>query len=247
MGAQYKFWVVGVVLALSGGSASANFLYGVTRTAGTGPLTGYDILRFFVKIERVNNTANATGLQAVSATLSIVGPGKFKFLFADQNGDGILDADPTGAFTQSDADARNNNSNNGTFVRAGDPAAGFITTQVIPPNHLSRDDDHNGQPDPGFDPTINYANLDEFRLDGYLPIGGPPDTSAIDHPFGSLIAMAVVPTGELVFITGSVAADTGNAESFTNMPTVTPWPEPSALCFVGLAMPLLVRRRRSAA
>jgi hypothetical protein len=235
MGSKLTIWAAGAALALAGSSAYANFTFSSTRTAGTGAQAGFDIVRFFAKLDPTGNTAGATGLQSVDA--EIITSGNLKFRFQDQNADGIADADPTGTATQNDNAARLGNTNNGSFIRAGDPTAGaFNAVSVLPPGALSKDSDFDGTPDPGFDPAVNYGSLKSFRVAGFT--AGGADAKAISDPAGSLFAMAVVPTGSAVQIVGFVAADKGNAEAI---------PEPTALGFIGIAGAALLGRRRKQA
>jgi hypothetical protein len=230
----------GCMVANAGGFSTS-----ATLTPGTGPQAGYDILRFFAKLtpdfQPGQPFFGATGLQ--SADLTIVASAPMKFRFYDQNADGIPDADPSGIYTQTDYNARNDNSNNGSFIRAGDafPKAGgrFFVAAVTPGTYLSRDDDHNGQADAGFDPAIAYAGLTQLRLAGVEQGGSDP--SAVTDPHGALFAMVVVPAGTTVtFKPGSTLS--------ANVGPIVPIaiPEPTKLAWAAAAGLLSRQRRRGA-
>ena len=207
----------------------------------SGP-AGFDIARFFAKLTPDptpgHRSSVVTGMQSIDGTMTSTGT--FHFNFFDQSADGIPDWDPTGNFTANDANGKNNNTASaGTFVRPGFPdssgTGAIFVASYTPPFIKTTDNDFNGQADPGTDQTP-YTLLKSFRITAIIQ--GGQDSSATTG-LGALIGKAVVPTGSLVTLTGTIAGNAGPI-----VPILIP--EPTALGLIGMGGLLLARRRRAA-
>ena len=234
---RIKSLLAAAALMVGAQAASASYVFTEVVLAGGG--AGNEVHQYYAKINPTGTESAATGLQSVDGHMTITA-GKFKFKFIDTNTDGIPDAAVTGQGI-SDTVARTGTAATlGTFIRAGDPTAGsFFAAVVTPLNQESKDIDGDGIADPGFDPSVNYANVKDFRVAGVIQ--GGKDIKAVSDSKGALFAMAVVPTGTAVSFSGSLAPDAG---------PITPFafavPEPGSLSVIGVAGLLLGRRRRTA-
>jgi len=233
----------GLMLGAQAAQAGWSFSENVVPSS----VQGLEVHQFFAKLDPTTpdeaGPPAAKGLQSVDATLTLTTPGAFTFKQVDVDQDGIMDVAATGTL-MSDAIARTGTSSAlGSFIRAGNGTPFF--TAFASPNNLSVDktgggvngDEPDGVPDPGQDATVNYQNLKTFRIVGVAQNSFDP--KAISDPKGALFALAVVPTGSKVSVTGQVASDVG---ALTDIVI----PEPTALGFVGLAGLALARRRRVA-
>jgi hypothetical protein len=207
---------------------------------------GNEVHQFYAKLNPTGPDAAATGTQSVDLEMSIIqafspAGASFKFNQSDIDQDGVMDIAVNGQGI-SDAVARTGTTANvATFIRAGNPSAGAFFDASTNPPYLSVDADGDGIADTGKDAVVNYANNKDFRVTGIIQ--GGKDPKAISDPLGALFAVAVVPTGTKINLTGSIAADSGPITPFTLSEVV---PEPTALGFIGLAGLALARRRRQA-
>ena len=206
---------------------AAGFQFSTTTVAGP---AGFDIVRLFAKLTPDPNSgqpfSGATGIQAINATATSTGI--FKFRFVDQNGDGIDDWDPTGAWSATDANGRFNNlTSAGSFIRPGFPTSGVMTLQSTTPSPIILTP---------VDLPI-YSQLKSFQVAAFIQ--GGVDSTAVSDSSGALIIKAVVPSGSTVEFVGTVQADVGPVTPFD----VTT-PEPAGLLLGGLAIVLFAHRSR---
>ncbi len=200
------------------------------RTAGTGALAGFDVIRFIGINNATGETAGSTKLQSINITLSTP-DANLKLDFRDLDGDGENDANLLGS-------GINPNNPIGSYVRNG-IVAGYNAVTVQPTGGNS---DPNGDftPDrfPSQMPEFTSA-LKQMRVVGFHTPGASPVATGA----GTGFAAAVVPTGATARVVGTLAAEAGSA---VNVDFTDAIPEPTALAFVGLGGMALLNRRRKA-
>jgi len=223
-------------------------------TQGTGDLAGFEIHKFFAAFTptSIESTAGASRLQSVKATLS--SPQNFKFnvgeFFLPNNGAANRDVDIYGEINPDDAALKAGTTLGdglSTAVFVHDPDANLFSVQGLFVNGTNRPGTFNKSSSTNF-PTTNFASVKTLRIEGFTQspaggVGGNPDgktATAGQIGAGALFATAIVPTGTVLDIIGSAAADKGPVTEFAT-------PEPGTLGFIGLAATtLLARRRRNA-
>lgn len=203
------------------GTAGADFIVSSSRAPDTTD-NGYDIVEFFAR----DDGTNGTGTKAIASdiTLKDLRGGRLLIKFV---GAGANDkADLVGA--EAPVDINNNIKPDRSFINilgsfADDPTAYSVVSTNPPNTH------------------INYAGgVPQFEVAGANLSGGVNATTS-NGGKGALIAVAVVPTGDVAAITGSIGGDTG--DPFPIYAT-NPLPEPATLGLLSVGALLLTRRRR---
>jgi len=257
--------LVGSVLMAS--SASAAIFVNSTTTPGTGDYAGKDIVRFWAGFDAANSPEalqGASGIQSLKITLTDAGTGPFSVGFTTPSGIpkkttanvyGIGIDDPTARTATSSTD-NNTFEAFGTAAVVRDPRGNGFSPQALAISndgvtYTSIADPANGTTNPTATNTTLFGNLKGLRVEGFLqnPTTGPAfDASGKVAGFtnapgqGSLIAVAVVPHGDLVTAVGQVAGDKGDTSGFA---VASPEPGTFGVFTIG-ALGVLARRRRKA-
>ena len=237
-------------LTISASTASAAFQVTTTRSAGTGDLAGFDIVRFFGHLGAEEVAAGAVGLQSAKVTLVSLDAGTLKIpytvLNSHPNSTTPNDADIYGtaltddlAHTQQD----DNNSGMGTQITVRDPDGDLWSVQGL---FISTETRHPIDPNSAYtslpvsrnlssassNPLQVFANLKSLRVEGFVPNPAPPgvgaDPRAGTDSLGALFAIAVVPTNGTVRGFGSLSPDRGSLSTFDVFDPPSPSPPPSA-------------------
>jgi hypothetical protein len=220
-------------------------------------------------------TAGATGLSLANITMTSSQQFKFGFTDRTGDGIGDWDPIRIGTTDGTNANSPlTNNANTNTFiaVRPYDAVAGNQGGAITPPGGLnniypepsvgpapqdSQDNDGDQQLSTGdFDPRTIYQSplagfptspgLKGFRVEVFNSIVDPSAMPGnANYNRGALFAVAVVPKGTAVTITGSIAADKGNQQAVNFTDGGVPEPTSLGLAAVG-AVGMLARRRRKA-
>jgi hypothetical protein len=192
------------------------------------------VVVFMARNDGLGDQAGTTKIQSIDITLSTTGK-PFAFDFRDVDGDGAADANVKGVgfnFPLSSADPMPT----GSFIRIGSSAAFFIPqsgTDNGAGKQAFTDVDGDGTPD-GNNPVFDYAGIAQFTVQGTL-LGGGVAANASFVPF----ALALVPKGTTVNLTGNIAAEAGRATAVA----ATDVPEPaSTLSLVIAGASLLFKR-----
>ena len=208
-------------LTVSASTASAAFHINRTRTAGTGDLAGFDIVRFFGQLGPEEVAAGAVGLQSANVTLVAMGAGhtlkiSFTVLNNHPNFTTPNDADIYGAALTDDLCAPRRM----TATREWELRSGFATRMEMCGGCRgclsARKRDHPNDPLAAYtslpinrylssvsnNPQQRFVNLKSLRVEGFVQNPSPPgvgaDPKAGTDPLGALFAIAVVPTGGTV-------------------------------------------------
>jgi len=250
-----KHLFAAAVVGSFGLTANAAMSVTFTRTAGSGTLAGFDIVRFFAAADPngPEKTQGATGLFLANVELQT--NNNFKYLtgqFAPpNNGAANPDIDLYGA-QMDDTLVRTTNDDAGsigTYVGLRDPdfdqffVAGLTVDGVA---QGASKPNSNGATN---NPSTFFASVKSFRVEGIVnnTAGTPAGDTQVFTPnvgqtgAGAIFAVAVVPTGSTVRALGTIGADKGPTTDFDTVP------EPTSLGFIGItAVGLLARRRRTA-
>jgi hypothetical protein len=125
-------WAVGAALCVGAGTASAapieqgvlgGFSIDSFRTAGSGSLAGFDIIRFVAINNGKGETLGSTKLQSINITMSVPN-NNLKLDFRDLDGDGAADANILGS-------GINPNAPIGSYIRVG-ALPTFNAVNVLP-------------------------------------------------------------------------------------------------------------------
>jgi hypothetical protein len=224
------------LLALGALATNADFVVTSTRSPGSGPTAGMDLIKFFA----FNSGANGTGtdLQSVDVTLAVQGPGwpgsenPLKFRLIDIDDDGIDDVD---LFLRGPGSSTSNPQ--GTYVRIGGSASWNVV--LFPAGLTSAVDD----PPPNRPPPAEiYANVKSVRVAGFNLEAVPANTGTQwMRGAGAQFAAIVVPKGTWVMASGGVAGKQGGITNFIEFNPLMP--EPATAGVFGVAATALLRRR----
>lgn len=221
---KYAVLAAAAGLALTG-VAKADFIITSTRAPGTGQFVGDDVVTFNVQNDGLGGQVGTTKLLAADVTVSSKDPNpKFFIHTFDQDGSGIND----------DADLSAIGSTGGSFVRFGS-AAGWTVVSTTPP--LNSPDD--SVTIKNTTPYSDGQSLPQFEVAGASNLTGGGTSDATPKA----LAVAVVPAGQQVHLSGSLGAENGPKFDFT---ADNPVPEPASLGLIGLGAVGLIRRRRRA-
>lgn len=211
-----------VLLGLAGG-ARADFNYSYERVdAGS----GFDRLNFFAVSKPA--TAPDVGTRVIAFDLTLQDLSGHDLLVKFQGAGPSPKPDLTGAF------APDPYHSDRSFVNTlGDPA----NTHDSDPTNV-----YLVQTNPA-ETFANYANgVSQFNVVGGLgPAGGIDATSATNGGKGALIAVAVVPTGDIVRLFGQIG---GILEGSPPRTVDILAPEPASLAVAAMAGLLALRRKR---
>jgi hypothetical protein len=225
MGTKKLLVGIGAAVLASASTASAGFIVTGVKTERA---DNNDVW-----ILRAQNDGAGTGtkLLAVSVTVGSVEQ-NLKIAITDADFDGVDDADVN--LRSVGAPAPGAAAITGSYVRFGSPAS-FLIGGNVPEGYSDANGD--GTTDPGGATRKDFfLATKSFRVDGFNGSGGILATAAPGIQF----AAVVVPRGTNILVTGQLAGDQGNAQTFE----FTSIPEPTALGFIGLAGAALVSRRR---
>jgi hypothetical protein len=226
---KYAVLAAAAGLALTG-VAKADFIIDHTRVAITsGQFSGDDMVTFTVTNNGLGNTVGTSKLLAVDVTMGSTDANpKFFIRTYDNDGSGIND----------DADlAGNAGTPLGSFVRAGTTAQFTIVSSNPPLN----------SPDDQVTTKANAPYTDGQSLPGFEMVGAANLTGGgVNVATPKTFAVAVVPTGQQVHLSGLLGAESGDALPFTADAPGTNVPEPTSLGLLTLGLGgLMVRRRRA--
>ena len=227
-----KVGMVSAVLAAATYSTKADFVVtGYLYPGSTNDV--YEIYAF-------DNGANGTGTRAVSDDVTLrdfnpiagVPPRGFVFKFVDNTD--FAPADLTGVALY------NANGHNPAVLFGGNQDRSFINllgdTSTADPTLYNVT---LTVPDNEFGLDYHFGHITQWEQAGTVP-GGVDASAAANGGRGALIAVAVIPHGELVEATGIVQGSTGPGTVFT-----WPIPEPGSFALLAIGFgPIVLRRRR---
>jgi len=229
------------------------------QTGSTAPaMSGFTMVQFYA-----HNNNNGTGTKLLTANITLVdnttgtGHGLVIGGYVDP-GNPPTTGDTADLFS---ANLMRRNSatsptayiwRNTTASAVGDPAYYSFFTMVGDPTVLTDDNTQQSynQPSGGFVPA-NDASTYGFSIhqfaNQYGSTSGGVNASTANSSKGALFAVAVVPTNDVVGLSGSLGGDLGNPFTMPVQAIPAVVPEPATLSLLGIGMAgLLARRRRSA-
>jgi len=270
MKSKLALWALGVASAVMAPIASADFVITATRANATNAIFGgaYEVITF----RGFNNGLNGTGTKLLGVAAQLDSDKPFFFRMANVDADNRLDADimmtPALIFNYGDNEGNQVDSRTttgfstspasaaiGTAIRpVGGVFSSWAATKFIPTAPSSNPTIVLDAVDPSLvytatpnsDPTQTYNNINvkSFRVEGAYLNGTNAPTANTGQ--GVIFAIAVVPTGATVSVSGLIAGDTAGDKT---LPTTTSAgaPEPGTFAVLGIgAIGALTRRRRKA-
>ena len=216
-----------IVLGLCASARAGFQVSSVRYTSGDN-----DIVVFSALNDGTGGQSGSTELQSMDVTMTSIGAALI-FAFQDIDGDNIADANvlgygvtfPTSAFSQMPG---------GTFMRIGSFSA--FSVPSIDSGGVSPAPYSNGG---SVDPLANYADLNTFSVEG-TDLGSGVEADVTPVPF----AVAVVPTGTEVDISGYLSSEITEDGSTVEISAADSTPEPGSASMLLLAgVGFLLRRR----
>jgi len=217
-----RFMLAGGALALLASSANAAFVFTTTRSPiTTGPFAGLGLERVNLigDSDQANYAIGAIAIDTFGRNGTAPAPNSLKFRVPAI---GNADVYPPTGFTD-DIASSFNPGQKGSFAGLSD-GTNLAT------------------PDPGLK-TAYSAGLDTYNVVSFYQT--PVALAKTDAPGGFVFGSAVVPAGTTVAFSGNIDPDldanNGNTQTFS---VVNGVPEPTSLCFLGLAGAAVFGRRR---
>jgi hypothetical protein len=221
-----RFMLAGGALALLASSANAAFVFTTTRTPiTTGAFAGLERVNLIGDSDTNSYSIGAIAVDTFGLNGGTAAANSLKFRVPAI---GNADVYPPGGFSDDIASSFNPGSK-GSFAGLSD-GTNLAT------------------PDPGQKAAYS-AGLDSYNVVAFYQT--PVALTKADAPGGFVFASAVVPAGTTVTFSGNIDPDldnaNGNTQQFSATDTGSPVPEPTSLCFLGLAgVAAFGRRRRQA-
>jgi hypothetical protein len=165
-----------------------------------------------------NGVTTGTTLAGFDSTITTTGSTSATALLiqlSDVDGDGVNDANITGA-ASSAGSTLNTNSSLFTFQRIG--AASNFSVNSASPTPYDTDPNGTGSPTQTINALYTQGNVHTLEISGISTNGGVTDTST-----AAIFAHIVVPTGTLFTVSGYVGGNLGLEQAFsvTNTPAIS--------------------------